>query len=98
MGFLQTLTTATLGLSILYTGSNANLIERQALGPPATLPTGWSYKGCYTYVLLYPSHVAIQDRILARGSSLTINAETLLARDHYKLPLSQVVIKTPKNA
>ncbi|KAJ8111688.1 hypothetical protein OPT61_g5771 [Boeremia exigua] len=42
------LTTATLGLSLLYTGSNANLIERQDLSPPATLPTGWSYKGCYT--------------------------------------------------
>ena len=52
MGLLQTLKTATLGLSILYTSSSANLIERQALGPPATFPTGWSYKGCYTYVRL----------------------------------------------
>ena len=61
MGSLfQSFTAGTLCLSLLRTGTNAELINRQALSPPATHPNGWSYKGCYTYDLLYPSLASVQ--------------------------------------
>lgn len=93
MGFLQSLSIATLCLSLLYTGSNANLIERQVLSSPATLPTGWSYRGCYTYGLLYPSLVAVQ----GRSSATDDHAGTLLVKDRYKLPLLQATTRAPEN-
>lgn len=35
---------------LVHSGS-ANLLERQNVAPPSTLPDKWSYQGCYTYVV-----------------------------------------------
>lgn len=94
MGFLPTLSTATLALSVLYTGSNAaKLIERQALGPPATLPAGWSYKGCYTYDMLYPCLVLMQDNSLDPEILTDDHAETPWAEELCRTHLLRATVK-----
>lgn len=86
MGFLfQSFTATTLCLSILLTGANAELINRQALNPPATLPNGWSYKGCYTYDLLYPSLVPVEGMSVALVTLIDQTTGTQSGRDLYKI-------------
>lgn len=92
MGYFQSLATATLGLSMLYTGSNANLVARQGLGPPASLPSGWSYKGCYTYDLLYPPPLVRCKQRPGQEILTDDHAETLSAKDRCKVLLLQAVI------
>jgi hypothetical protein len=96
--FFQSFTASTLCLSLLLTGINAELINRQALSPPATLPNGWLYKGCYTYDLLYPSLITAQGMTVALVSLTDQNTGTRSGKDPYKLPHLLVVVRVRKSA
>lgn len=96
--FFQSLTASTLCLSLLLTGTNAELIKRQALSPPATLPNGWSYKGCYTYDLQYPSLATVQSMDVALASLTDQNTGTRSDKDPYRLPRLPVTVRVRKIA
>ena len=99
MGFLiQSFTATTLCLSLLFTGTDAELIDRQALNPPATLPNGWSYKGCYTYDLLYPSLVRVEGMTVALVSLTDQNTGIQSGKDLYRVPHLPVIARMRKSA
>lgn len=96
--FFQSFAISTLCLSLFFTGSNADLIKRQGLSPPAILPDGWSYKGCYTYDIHYPSLAGVQGVTVALEFLNDRDAGTRLGKDPYQLPHLQVVARVPTSA
>lgn len=99
MGSLfQSFTAGTLCLSLLLAGTNAELVDRQALSPPATLPNGWSYKGCHTYDLLYPSLASVQGVTVALVPLTDQSTGTRLGKDPYRLQHLPVVARVRKSA